>query len=76
LESQSLAAVFIRLAWARRVGVVEGSVRLNQVIAPIAKRMCRAEPMKGFIHWLLEVGKADFDELNHRSIFALKSKKA
>jgi len=55
---------------------VEGSVRLNQVIAPIAKRMCRAEPMKGFIHWLLEVGKADFDELNQRSIFALKSKKA
>jgi hypothetical protein len=32
--------------------------------------------MKGFIHGLLEVGKADFDESSHRSIFALKSRKA
>jgi hypothetical protein len=44
------AVVFFRQACARRVGLVEGSVRLNQVIAPIAKQMCRAEPAKAFSH--------------------------
>jgi hypothetical protein len=37
---------------------VEGSIRFNQVIAPIAKQMWRAELAKEFSHWLLEVGIA------------------
>ena len=47
-----------RQACARGVGLVEGSVKLNQVIAAIAKQMCRAELAKASSHWLLEVGIA------------------
>jgi hypothetical protein len=46
LEKQFPAVVFFRQACARGVGLVESSVKLNQVTAPIAKQMCRAEPAK------------------------------
>lgn len=34
---------------------MEASVRLNQLIARMAKQMCRVEPAKAFRHLLLEV---------------------
>jgi hypothetical protein len=39
---------------------VEGSVKLNQIIAPIAKQMFYAERAKGFSPWLLEDGNCQF----------------
>jgi hypothetical protein len=41
-EKQFPAVVFFHQTCARGVGLGESSVGLNQVIAPIAKQMCRA----------------------------------
>jgi hypothetical protein len=41
-----------------RSRLAEGSVRLNQVVARIAKQLCLADAAKAFSHWLLEVGIA------------------
>jgi hypothetical protein len=37
---------------------MEAWIRLNQVIARMAKQMCRAELSKEFSHWLPQVGIA------------------
>ena len=50
-------------------------MRLNQVIAPIAKQMCRAELAKAFSHWLLEVGIARCEPHIARQAIALRKKK-